>query len=268
MFWGYANLARHLGGERAIYAFKSRGLDGLAEFATIEEMAAGYVADLRAHQPRGPYLLGGYCFGGVVAYEMARQLEAKGETVSLLALINCAPPNSGYDQPRPRSLTWQFKFGRNIAYWLGCFCFTWTRRERREFVRWKLSVLRRRFTGAAPQNENGLAYTDLDELLRLSDYSAKQRELWQAHVRMLLAYQPQSYRGGIALFRTRGHGLFTSFDPHYGWGSLVQGGVSTRIMPGGHGNILDEPHVRVVAKALAECLHAIPAAPVAKEAAS
>ena len=54
-------------------------------------MAANYVADLRAHQPRGPYLLGGYCFGGVVAYEMARQIEAQGEHVSLLALMMFSP---------------------------------------------------------------------------------------------------------------------------------------------------------------------------------
>src|SRR3954469_25088298 len=104
MFWGYSNLARHLGNDQPIYAFKSRGLEGLPEWATIEEMAANYITDLRAHQPRGPYLLGGYCFGGVVAYEMARQLEGQGEKVTLLALINCSPPNTDYDRPQRRSL--------------------------------------------------------------------------------------------------------------------------------------------------------------------
>jgi thioesterase domain-containing protein len=141
-------------------------------------------------------------------------------------------------------------------------------RERREFVRWKFSILRKRVAGAATQNENDLALTDLDELLRLSDYSAKQRELWQSHVRMLMAYRPKSYRGAVTLFRTRGHGLFTSFDEHYGWGNLVLGGVKTQIMPGGHGNILDEPYVRVVAKAFAGCMRELmPAERPAKEAA-
>jgi amino acid adenylation domain-containing protein len=254
MFWGYSNLARHLGNDQPIYAFKSRGLDGAPECTTIEDMAANYIVDLRTHQPQGPYFLGGYCFGGVVAYEMARQLEARGEKVGLLALINCSPPNTDYNQSAPSSLRWQLKFLRNIGYWLGCFLFTWTLRERREFVRWKFTVLRKKITGAATQNENDIAMTDLDELLRLSDYSAKQRELWQSHVRMLMVYKPQCYRGAVTLFRTRGHGLFTSFDEHYGWGDLVRGGVNIRVMPGGHGNILDEPHVRVVANSLTQCL--------------
>ncbi|HEX4646645.1 MAG TPA: amino acid adenylation domain-containing protein, partial [Verrucomicrobiae bacterium] len=96
MFWGYTNLSKYLGSEQPLFAFKSRGMDGLEEFGTIEEMAAQYVADLRAFQPHGPYRLGGYCFGGNVAYEMARLLREQGETISLLALINCAPPNSSY----------------------------------------------------------------------------------------------------------------------------------------------------------------------------
>src|SRR5206468_10373945 len=100
MFWGYVNLARHLGAEQPIYGFKSRGLDGREEFERIEDMAAQYIADLRALQPVGPYFLGGYCFGGNVAYEMARQLRRQGEEIGLLALMNCAPPNSRYFQVR------------------------------------------------------------------------------------------------------------------------------------------------------------------------
>ena len=109
MFWGYVNLARRLGSDQPSFGLSSRGLDGRAEFGTIEEMAAQYINDLRAVQPRGPYYLGGYCFGGNVAYEMARQLDAQGEKVALLALLNCAPPNSRYLRPQ-----WTFAalFGR------------------------------------------------------------------------------------------------------------------------------------------------------------
>jgi len=263
MFWGYSNLARHLGNDHPVYAFKSRGLEGLPEWPSIEDMAANYLADLRAHRPQGPYLLGGYCFGGVVAYEMARQLEASGEKVALLGLINCSPPNTGYERPNRHTLAWKLKFVRNIFYWIGCFCFSWTWRERKDFVRWKLAVLRRKATGtSAPPEQAQLDLTDLDELLNLADYSLKQRELWQHHVRLLLAYRPGTYGGAVTLFRTRGHALVTSFDEHYGWSELVRGGVTIRLMPGGHGNILDEPHVRAVARAFEACV------PAAKGAAS
>ena len=255
MFWGYSNLARHLGNDFPVYAIKSRGLEGLAEWQTIEDMAANYIADLRAHQPQGPYLLGGYCFGGVVAYEMARQLEALGEEVKLLSLINCSPPNTEYERPNRAKLTWKLKFVKNIFYWIGCFLFSWTMRERKDFVRWKLAVVRRKVTGrSAPPEQEQLDLTDLDELLNLADYSVKQRELWQHHVRLLMAYTPKPYEGHVTLFRTRGHAFLTSFDEHYGWGELVRGGLTMKIMPGGHGNILDEPHVRSVAKAFAGCI--------------
>jgi thioesterase domain-containing protein len=210
-------------------------------------MAANYVADLRSHQPHGPYLIGGYCFGGVVAYEMARLLEGQGEKVALLALINCTPPNTEYDRPH-HTLRWRLKFMRNVFYWIGCFLFSWTMKERVEFVRWKSRVLRKKATGAIAQDATEMAVADLDELLSLADYSKKQRELWQSHVRALMAYKPKPYPGQVALFRTRGHALFTSFDEHYGWGELVRGGITMEIMPGGHGNVLDEPHVRAVAK--------------------
>src|SRR5207248_8635889 len=91
MFWGYGNLSRRLGPEQPVFGFKSRGLDGREEFSCIEEMASAYLADLRAVQPQGPYYLGGYCFGGNVAYEIARQLCFQGQEVALLALMNCAP---------------------------------------------------------------------------------------------------------------------------------------------------------------------------------
>ena len=248
MFWGYSNLAKHLGNDQPIYAFKSRGLDGLPEWTTIEDMAANYVADLRSHQPQGPYFIGGYCFGGVVAYEMARLLDAQGQKVALLALINCTPPNTKYDRPS-RTLGWRLKFIRNVCYWIGCFLFSWTMKERIEFVRWKSRILRKKATGTIAQDATEMAVADLDELLNLADYSKLQREIWHSHVRSLMAYKPKPFSGHAVLFRTRGHALFTSFDPYYGWGELIRGGITMEIMPGGHGNVLDEPHAGAVAKA-------------------
>ena len=153
MFWGYTTLAHHLGTDQPVYAFKSRGVDGCDELASIEDLARHYIADLRAFQPRGPYCLGGYCFGGNVAYEMARELRAQGEKVALLALINCMPPNSSYDRIH-FSTAFCAKFLKNLIYW-GNYVLH-LKRGRREFLRWKLRAIRtkllhlRRFSGAAP----------------------------------------------------------------------------------------------------------------------
>lgn len=251
MFWGYANLARHLGPEQPLLAFKSRGLEGLPEYETIEELAVHYVADLRARQPAGPYRIGGYCFGGIVAYEMARQIEAAGETVAVLALINCSPPNTAYNRiPEHPSWLWRIKFVRNIGYWLGCFIFRWNLAERLEFARWKWRILRKRIPVGGGRDAAALGIIDLDEMVNLDAYSEEQRRLWQTHVNALPRYQPKPYGGRVTLLRTCGHPLWCSFDDHYGWGPLAGGGVTVLVVPGGHGNILDEPQVQKVARAL------------------
>ncbi|RKG86206.1 condensation domain-containing protein, partial [Corallococcus terminator] len=88
----YAELAKQLGPDQPFHGLQSQGLDGTRPpLDTVEAMAALYVDALRAVQPKGPYRLGGWSMGGVVAYEMARQLQARGEAVELLALIDPSP---------------------------------------------------------------------------------------------------------------------------------------------------------------------------------
>ncbi len=81
-------LARDLGSDQPFYALEPYSFDGLQVPPTLEAMAAAHIKSLRIMQPEGPYLLGGYCNGGLVAYEMARQLHAEGQAVDLLVLIN------------------------------------------------------------------------------------------------------------------------------------------------------------------------------------
>nr|WP_306464213.1 non-ribosomal peptide synthetase [Corallococcus exiguus] len=88
----YAALAKQLGPEQPFYGLQSQGLDGSRPpLDTVEAMAALYVNAVRTVQPHGPYRLGGWSMGGVVAFEMARQLQARGETVELVALIDPSP---------------------------------------------------------------------------------------------------------------------------------------------------------------------------------
>ena len=71
----YINLARHLGPDQPFYGIEARGLDGAEEpFVDVKTMAGYYVDLIRTIQPHGPYALGGLCFGGVIAFEMAQQL--------------------------------------------------------------------------------------------------------------------------------------------------------------------------------------------------
>jgi thioesterase domain-containing protein len=81
-------LARDLGSDQPFYILEPYSFEGLPILHSLEVMAAAHIKSMRAIQPEGPYLLGGFCNGGLTAYEMARQLHTEGQAVDLLVLID------------------------------------------------------------------------------------------------------------------------------------------------------------------------------------
>jgi thioesterase domain-containing protein len=103
----YAGLARHLDPRQPFYGLRARGVDDLVDpHESVEAMAAEHRQEIRKLQPRGPYYLGGSCMGGMVAFELARQLRAEGEEVALLLLL---------DSPFPSRL--RLMLNRVVNYW-------------------------------------------------------------------------------------------------------------------------------------------------------
>jgi amino acid adenylation domain-containing protein len=89
----YQQLVNYLGGTRRIYGLQPRGLDGIeVPIADVSVMAANYIDEIRKVQPFGPYHLGGYSFGGTVAFEIAHQLHVQGEEIGLLAIFDTDAP--------------------------------------------------------------------------------------------------------------------------------------------------------------------------------
>ena len=259
MLWEYANLARHLGTDQPIYAFKACDPDQLADFDSIEKVAAQYVRELRRFQPEGPYLLGGYCFGGNVAYEMCRMLEEQGQRVSLLALMNASPPNSSYDQIRWTPL-YVCKFLYNLGHLLTGFL-QWKFGKQRRFLLWKAYSARRKAARWLRMGITHFPNPEVDELVDLSAVPNEERCLWESHVRMLNLHKTKPYGGRIVLYRTKGHPLNSSYDRQCGWSELALGGVEVRMLPGLHESLLEEPFVRGLAREMKVDLDALQAEP-------
>ncbi|HEV2395159.1 MAG TPA: amino acid adenylation domain-containing protein [Verrucomicrobiae bacterium] len=258
MFWGYVNLSHHLGADQPVYGFKSRGLDGRQELTSIRAMASTYVADLRSLQPHGPYFLGGYCFGGNVAFEMACQLSKQGQKVAFLALLNCSPPNSRYTRTQWTPL-WVGRFLRNLLYYAN-YARQWSPAQRREFFRWKWSLVRKRLTHHVGSAPGPLSSVGAGDLVDLSSYPEEQRQVWEAHIQALLQFHPQPFDGRVHLFRSPGHPFWCSFDADYGWSDLARDGVNITIIPGAHEKILEEPCVQILARGLDKLLNEAQAA--------
>jgi amino acid adenylation domain-containing protein len=255
MLWGYANLARHLGADQPVYALKACDPDQVEKFDTIEKIAVQYVQALRRLQPEGPYALGGYCFGGNVAYEMARLLDQQGQQVSLLALMNASPPDSSYDQVDWTPL-YLLKFLRNLGLWVKGFM-QWNLVKKWRFMRWKIrGATKKAVQWLWPTRADSTAF-DVDELIDLSAVPNDKRYLWESHARALNSHKTEPYPGKVVLLRTRGHPLNCSYDGQCGWGEFALGGVAVRVIPGLHESLLEEPHVRVLARELKVHLDAI-----------
>ncbi|HXT40879.1 MAG TPA: alpha/beta fold hydrolase, partial [Candidatus Angelobacter sp.] len=251
--WTYANLAPYLGTDQPVYGLESRGMRGLEEFTRIEDMAAHYIEEIRTVQPGGPYYLGGYCFGGNVAYEIARQLHGQGEQIALLALMESAPPNSG------ECIQWWHpgflaKFAVNAVYWLNDFVHQ-EPADRQSFVRRKFRALGKRMRRWFWRDDPDAGAVDLDEIIDAAQFPELELRLWEIHLRAIRDYVPQPYTGRVTLFRTRTQPFLCSFDPLYGWSELAAGGVEAIAIPGSHEKIFVEPQVRALAAKLKACLN-------------
>lgn len=103
------HLGSELGDDQPLYGLQAQGLeDDSPVHHTIEEMAAHYISEIRSVQPKGPYLIGGHCSGAWVAFEMARQLEASGDELGSVILVDQGPPNV----ERPVVSSWKYTLNR------------------------------------------------------------------------------------------------------------------------------------------------------------
>ena len=208
----YLTLARHLGDDQPTYGIRARTEQGPGWCTSVEEIAAAYVQAVK-RAATGPYYIGGYSGGGLIAYEMAQQLLAAGDQVALLALIDCpAPRPSRKDWPTP-SIAHLVK---NAAYWLQDDDFF---RDGPSVAigRLKSRLLRERdrFRGAL---RRGGAEADIRHALGLWAFPEGSREFLAALRRTLSGYVPKPYAGVVTVIRSRTRRLGSLTPPKRGLG--------------------------------------------------
>jgi FkbH-like protein len=252
VLWGYANLASHLDPDQPVYGLKSRGQVGLEELPTLEEMASCYLQEVRMFQRKGPYYLGGYCFGGNVAYEMARQLKAQGEEVALVLLLDSNPANAGYEKVPWWQPQFSKRFARNLGLWLKDF-FNLESEVRRNFVARKARAFGRRMVRPFKLGNTG-KHVDLEEVIDPGHFAADELKLWQIHLDALVHHVQQPYVGRVVLLRTRGQAVLCSLAADFCWGKLVSPGIEVRIVPGSHESIFVEPNVAALGREVTQYL--------------
>jgi len=253
----YRNLALRLDPDQPVYGLQPHGHSKHPMLHTrIEEMAAYHIEKMRTVQPRGPYFIGGMCAGGVIAYEIARQLQGQGETVGMVALIDAADVAA-------EEIPWRFANQR-----LRSFSTVLDHSDGQSVLRRLLTI-----SGKAMKKAKNLSTFLVQK--RAGDLWAKLRMRLFRHyldrrlepprflenipVRTVYLFAEDSYRptgvleGELILFRaTEGENYDEPYinryrDPLFGWGRRAAQGVRAYDVPGGHSSLLQEPNVQVLA---------------------
>lgn len=221
----FYHLANLLDKEQPFYALQAPGLDGVEKpLDKIEDFATLYLKSVREVQPKGPYRLGGYSFGGWIAFEMAQQLLAEGEETEMLVFLGSGIPLS---VSHPSHFT--------MVDFLGQYMKDFNRIMIQPFF--------------SPEQRMAMDSSGMGKL------SAPLMRVFSAHIQAVLFYEPHPYSGKVIIFETMEQEYFAPLDPKRGWGRLSLQEVETHRISGNHLSMLDEPHIHEVAKYLNEILH-------------
>ena len=243
----YFKVSKRLGEDYPFYALEQSHTQQQPEIITVEETAACYIQEIRKVQPNGPYLLGGFCYGGVLAFEMAQQLQRQGQKIGLLVVIDAIltettiKPSKEDDAKLLLRLAEEIKTHNDVDF-------------------------------LVPYEE--LRDLPLDEQLRLINKKAnfifsdteikdylRTYTLFKANVQAMRDYISQVYPHEITLFRAMEKIIhdfespeFHTDDPLLGWGKCSSQTIKVIDVPGNHFSIIDEPHIQELTRQLRICI--------------
>jgi thioesterase domain-containing protein len=265
--WPYYTLASLMDKDQPFYAIQDPGLyTDRDPHGTLEEMAAEYIETIRTVQPEGPYRIGGWSGGGLIAYEIAQQLVRAGEEVSRLVLVcvSIRTPNKPTNRPlRDRIQIRKYKlqvafaaFTKAIPYIRdGIYLVTSmgrdmrARREKKQSVFgyfWKLWIGFIWHYWLKSADMARIASRNDRILLFRQPRFRRLVYMIGAHTKPFSRYIPEPYPGRVVLFRTAEQGE----APTLGWRFIARKGVEVHKIPGTHIGCLQRPYVEVLAEEL------------------
>jgi amino acid adenylation domain-containing protein len=243
----YRQLVQYLEHDQPVYGLQSQGLSGEEPISdSIEEMAAKYVDEIIATQPSDPYIVGGYCLGGLIALEIAQQLTAAGRKVAQVLMFETyyAKPNGtrtfrGFELLYGAQNVWFH--AANFAAIQGS--------ERRGFLSEKLDVASSRFRLRLGTLRDRFFRKSANTTLRHYPHLLIKKSNDEAASR----YVPAPYNGRVAVIRPKRY--FAGLDSRsFGWGELLGPGLEVHEIPIYPKGMLVEPFCRDLANIVTQCL--------------
>ncbi|MDZ7959045.1 MAG: amino acid adenylation domain-containing protein [Aulosira sp. DedQUE10] len=243
----YRDFANYLGSNQPFYALQARGVDcRKTPLTQVEKMAAHYIKEIQTIQPQGPYFLGGYSFGGLVVWEMARQLEAQGQKVALLALFDTS--NTTRHQTNIKPIPIQKRISRHLNNLLevGPNYILQQIEGKSSWVEYMVKQKLKKFTFKAYLNISRILPYAYRKQVKIKDFNKQAAKV----------YIPKAYPGRVTVFRAEERPVNNGgeVDPNMGWSKLALGGLDIQHVPGNHFSIFNEPYVKSLSEKMKACL--------------
>ena len=235
----FYGLSMRMGLDQPVYGVQSQALlSGQPALLRLQDMAAYYLAEIRKLQPRGPYQLLGYSFGGTVVLEMARQLRAAGETVALLGMLDAKTLE--YEQQLAQTRSVQARLERRVKRFHGnTVRLTLSQRTAYLLDKVKTRTIRYLCMAAAA--------------LRFRRVPAFLKSAYDINFVAIRNHRLRPYDGKLVLFRAQEQ-EFAEGPYDLGWGKIFGGGVEVHDLPGDHDRIFLEPNIDALATSLRSVL--------------
>lgn len=239
----FNTLAMHMDDDQPVYGLQAKGLDGVEEpLGSIEEIAAHYIDAIMTQNPNGPYALAGYSFGGIIAYEMARQLETLGKEVKVLAMFDTYAYRSPHHDPYLIKMAKRARFFKDkIAYALSSPSgIMETIAEKKTSLSRRAKRLWWKFKYGKEQKQEGFfGYSNkIDEMNNLAEKR----------------YQLKPYDIAVEVFRAETKTFYMDDFEYLGWKPYALKGVNIHPIPGEHNTIFKAPNDIKFAQVLQKCL--------------
>jgi thioesterase domain-containing protein len=236
-------LSIRLGKDYPFYALQDPSAQEEPEIISVEETAARYIQEIRQVQPDGPYLLGGHCYGGVIAFEMAQQLQRQGKTVGLLVVIDAILPETAIQPADDDDAKFLLRMVESIRT-NSNIDFSIPFEELRDLP------LNEQFHLVNKKANFIFSNREVEDFLRYY-------KLFKAHVQAMRDYFPQVYPHSLTLLRAKEaiiHDFespeFHTDDPLLGWGKFSSQPIQVIEVPGDHFSMFVEPHIQELARLL------------------
>jgi amino acid adenylation domain-containing protein len=214
------------------------------DHTNLHALAAAMTDRLVAHAQTDRCLLVGYSFSGMLAYEIAVEIERRGGLVPLVAVIDTSPPLSpslAREAGRP------FRALLNLPYWLYDDVLASSPRQLAVRVRRKLNAWVARSGRVVGPRSADPAVAMFEDMYGGQAVAEEYRTQVVDHLRALIRHEPRRYRGRLVAYRARTRPLYHSFDPDLGWRTCVDGPLEIVTIKCHHDNVLRPPHIATIA---------------------